>query len=143
MQTSFDARPLHGASLTDLMLGRFEDEYLPAAIAPEQLSRNAVMHRTYEGTSAPVQVYWFDDRIEINSPGGPHGVVTAETFAEPGAVDYRNPILAEAMRVLGLVQRYGFGIPAAQRELRAAGQGEPEFRVTPHRVHCTVYARRH
>ena len=44
------------------------------------------------------------------------------------------------MRVLGLVQRYGFGIPAARRELRANGQPEPEFQIEPDRVHCTVRA---
>ena len=88
------------------------------ANALQQLVRNAVMHRTYEGTNAPVQVYWFDDRVEIGSPGGPYGSVTVDNFAEPGVVDYRNPVLAEAMRVLGLVQRYGFGIPAARQALR-------------------------
>ena len=46
--------------------------------ALQQLVRNAVMHRTYEGTNAPVRVYWFDDRIEIISPGGPYGAVTAD-----------------------------------------------------------------
>ncbi len=108
--------------------------------ALQQLVRNAVMHRTYDGTNAPVHVYWFDDRIEINSPGGPYGALTPENFGRPGVIDYRNPTLAEAMRVLGLVQRYGFGIPAARRELRAAGQGGPEFRVDTHWVHCTVRA---
>ena len=68
-------------------------------------------------------------------------MVNAGNFGQPGVVDYRNPILAEAMRVLGLVQRYGFGIPAARRLLRAAGHPEPEFRVDPNRVHCTVRAR--
>jgi len=98
------------------------------------------MHRTYEGTNAPVRVYWFDDHIEIISPGGPYGAVTADTFGQPGVVDYRNPILAEAMRVFGLMQRYGFGIPAARRELRANGQPEPDFDVGANSVHCTVRA---
>ena len=111
--------------------------------ALQQLARNAVMHRTYEGTSAPVRVYWFDDRIEIISPGGAYGVVTAETFGQPGIVDYRNPILAEAMRVLGLVQRYGFGIPAARRELRNNGQSGPEFDIGANSVRCTVRAGGH
>ena len=109
--------------------------------ALQQLVRNAVMHRAYDGTNAPVHVYWFDDRIEINSPGGPYGALTAENFGRPGVIDYRNPTLAEAMRVLGLVQRYGFGIPAARRELRAAGQSDPEFSIDAHWVHCTVRAR--
>ena len=52
--------------------------------ALQQLVRNAVMHRAYEGTNAPVQVYWFDDRIEINSPGGPYGALTPENFGSPG-----------------------------------------------------------
>ena len=106
--------------------------------ALHQLVRNAVMHRTYEATNAPVQVYWFDDRIEINNPGGPYGSVTADNFGEPGALDYRNPVVAEAMRVLGLVQRFGFGIPAARRALKENGQQGPEFRVEPNWVRCTV-----
>ena len=108
--------------------------------ALQQLVRNAIMHRTYEGTNAPVRVYWFDDRIEIISPGGPYGAVTADTFGQPGVVDYRNPILSEAMRVLGLVQRYGFGIPAARRELWNNGQDEPAFRVESNGIQCTVRA---
>ena len=108
--------------------------------ALQQLVRNAVMHRTYEDTNAPVRVYWFDDRIEIISPGGPYGAVTADTFGHPGVVDYRNPILAEAMRVLGLVQRYGFGIPLARQELLKNGQDEPEFRIEPNGIQCRVKA---
>ena len=108
--------------------------------ALQQLTRNAVMHRAYEGTSAPVRVYWFDDRIEIMSPGGPYGVVTVETFGQPDAVDYRNPIVAEAMRVLGLVQRYGVGIATARRALRDNGQPPPEFEVRAELVRCTVWA---
>ena len=109
--------------------------------ALRQLVRNAVMHRTYEGTNAPIHVYWFDDRVEITSPGGPYGALTAENFGQPGIVDYRNQILAEAMRVLGLAQRYGAGIPTARRALLNNGQPEPDFRVEPNWVHCTVRAR--
>lgn len=109
--------------------------------ALQQLARNALMHRTYEGTNSPVHVYWFDDRVEINSPGGPYGAVTVDNFGRPGLVDYRNPILAEAMRVLGLVQRYGAGIPSAKRHLQDNGQREPDFQVEPNWVNCTVWAR--
>lgn len=81
--------------------------------ALQQLVRNAVMHRTYERTNAPIRLYWFDDRIEIHSPGGPFGIVTAENFGRPGITDYRNPHVAEAMKVLGYVQRFGVGIATA------------------------------
>ena len=85
--------------------------------ALRQLVRNALMHRSYEATHAPVRVYWFDDRIEIHNPGGPFGAVTPENFGQPGVADYRNPNLAEALRALGYVQRFGAGIPIARRAL--------------------------
>jgi ATP-dependent DNA helicase RecG len=98
-------------------------------VALQQLTRNAIMHRAYEGTNAPVRVYWFDDRIEIHNPGGPYGAVTTENFGQPGVTDYRNPYIAEAMRVLGFVQRFGVGIATAQRELARNGNPPLEFRV--------------
>lgn len=110
--------------------------------ALQQLVRNAVMHRTYEATNAPVHVYWFDDRIEIHSPGGPFGVVTRENFGEPGITDYRNPNLAESMRVLGFVQRFDFGIPTARRLLQENGNPALQLEATESRVLCKVGAAR-
>lgn len=103
-------------------------------VALQQLVRNAVLHRTYEATNAPVHVYWFDDRIDIARPGGPFGSVNSVTFGQPGVVDYRNPNLAEALRVLGYVQRFGFGIPTARRELERNGNPPLRFEVSPYRV---------
>lgn len=108
--------------------------------ALRQLVYNAIMHRVYERTNAPVRVVWFNDRIEIVNPGGPYGAVDANTFGQPGVVDYRNPTLTEAMRVLGLVQRYGMGIDLARRALHDNGQSEPEFRIDPNWLFCTVRA---
>ena len=85
--------------------------------ALRQLVRNAQMHRSYEATNTPVRVYWFDDRIEIHNPGGPFGSVTPENFGQPGITDYRNPNLAEALRALGYVQRFGAGIAIARKAL--------------------------
>lgn len=111
--------------------------YPPSAL--QQLTRNAVMHRAYESTNAPVRAYWFDDRIEIISPGGPFGNVTPENFGQPGLADYRNPHLAEAMRVLNLVQRFGVGIALAQTSLRENGNPPISFKVDQSMVFATVY----
>lgn len=124
--------------LTDFTERRMELFPLEAL---HQFTRNAVMHRTYESTNAPIHVYWFDDRIEILSPGGPFGVVTADRFGEPGLVDYRNPNLADAMKTLGFVQRFGVGIPTARRLLTKAGYPEPEFEATENHVRVTVNQR--
>lgn len=109
--------------------------------ALRQITRNAVMHRTYEVTNAPVHVYWFNDRLEVLSPGGPFGAVTISRFGEPGLVDYRNPNVADAMKTLGFVQRYGVGIPIAKNKLEAAGHPEPEFDISNYFVRVTIKAR--
>ncbi|WPH13606.1 ATP-binding protein [Variovorax paradoxus] len=106
--------------------------------ALQQLVRNAVMHRTYEGTNAPVRVYWFDDRIEISNPGGPYGAVTVENFGRPGISDYRNPVLAGVLKTLGFVQRFGFGIAESRRALQANGNPPLEFQVEPTVVLATI-----
>ncbi|MEQ9373352.1 MAG: ATP-binding protein [Coleofasciculus chthonoplastes F3-SA18-01] len=98
-------------------------------VALQQLTRNAVMHRIYEGTYAPVRITWFNDRIEIQNPGGPFGQVTKQNFGQPGVTDYRNPHLAEAMKNLGYVQRFGVGIQLARKELQKNGNPPLEFVV--------------
>ena len=106
--------------------------------ALQQITRNAVMHRTYEATNAPIRVSWFNDRIEVLSPGGAFGTVNAENFGRPGFTDYRNPNLAEAMKTLGYVQRFGVGIPTARRLLKGAGHPEPEFEINHNYVLATI-----
>ena len=106
--------------------------------ALQQIIWNAVMHRTYEATNAPINVCWFNDHIEITSPGGAFGSVTADNMGMSGVTDYRNPSLAEAMKTLGYVQRFGVGISIAKRQLKDAGHPEPEFRVTDNHVQVTI-----
>ena len=106
--------------------------------ALQQLLRNAVLHRNYEGTNAPIHLYWFEDRIEISNPGGPFGMVTEKNFGQPHVVDYRNPTIAEVLHNLAFVQKFGFGIQNARNLLRANGNPEPEFAVSASTVIVTV-----
>jgi ATP-dependent DNA helicase RecG len=45
----------------------------------------------------------------------------------PQRNDYRNPVVAEAMRALGYVNRYGQGVLRAQRALSDNGNRPAEF----------------
>lgn len=108
-------------------------------VALQQLARNAVMHRTYEHTSAPVRVYWFDDRIEISNPGGPYGSITAQNFGQPGRADYRNPQLASAFKVLGYAQRFGAGILIAREALAKNGNPPPEFQIEQNFIAAIIF----
>jgi ATP-dependent DNA helicase RecG len=107
--------------------------------ALQQLTRNAIMHRSYENTNAPVKVYWFNGRIEIQNPGGLFGQVNRDNFGK-GVTDYRNPHLAGVMKDLGYVQRFGYGIPTAKRALDRNGNPPPEFLLDD--AYTTVIVRR-
>ncbi|MDZ4830164.1 MAG: putative DNA binding domain-containing protein [Phycisphaerae bacterium] len=79
----------HNSMTVDLVSGAVErrrSSYPIAAI--QKLARNSVMHRTYEATNAPIRFTWYDDRIELTSPGGPFGSVNAKNFGSPGVTDY-------------------------------------------------------
>jgi ATP-dependent DNA helicase RecG len=110
-------------------------------VALQQLVRNAILHRIYEGTNAPARIYWFSDRIEIQNPGGPFGQVNRENFGTPGITDYRNPHLAEVMKNLGYVQRFGIGIALARKELEKNGNPPPEFKIEDTNVLVTLRRR--
>lgn len=92
--------------------------------ALRELVMNAIMHRSYE-SNAPIYIYEFYDRIEIINPGGLFGEATPQNF--PNASDYRNVVLAEAMKILGYVNRFNYGVTRAIAELESNGNGKPDF----------------
>ncbi len=106
--------------------------------AVRQILYNAVLHRTYESTNAPIRVYWFNDRIEITSPGGPYGNVTPENFGQPGITDYRNPNITDVLKTFGFIQAFGRGIATARRELANNGNPPLEFEVNHSTVVCSI-----
>jgi ATP-dependent DNA helicase RecG len=100
----------------------------PVAALREALA-NAITHRDYEMTNSPVRFYWYHDRVEIISPGGPYGQVTEDNFGSENAFDHRNRRLAAVMKHLGYVEIFGRGIPLIRRALRDNHNPEPEFIV--------------
>ncbi|HQV65314.1 MAG TPA: ATP-binding protein [Saprospiraceae bacterium] len=95
--------------------------------ALRELLMNAIMHRNYESNS-PIYIYEFSDRIEILNPGGLYGDVNAQNF--PNTSDYRNVVVAEAMKTLGYVNRFNYGVKRATNELINNGNGNPDFDLT-------------
>jgi ATP-dependent DNA helicase RecG len=122
--------------ITSTPTHQIEMPYPPAAL--QQILYNAVLHRTYESTNAPVRVYWFNDRIEINSPGGPYGNVTSENFGKPGITDYRNPDIGDVLKTFGFIQAFGRGIATARREMERNSNPPLEFETNQSAVVCTL-----
>jgi ATP-dependent DNA helicase RecG len=121
-----DTRVRSGNGSTQVKVSALREELHPdyPEVAIREVLMNAVMHRDYQ-SNTPIRFYWFKDRIEIQSPGGLFGEVTADTLGRRNS--YRNPVLAEAMKALGYVNRFGYGILRAQDALKRNGNPPIEF----------------
>jgi ATP-dependent DNA helicase RecG len=107
-------------------------------LAVRELLMNAVMHRDYAST-APLRITWLSDRIEIQSPGGLYGEASPSNF--PRQTSYRNPIVAEALKALGYVNRYGRGVIRAQKALEENESAPAEFAFDSGFVLATIRRR--
>jgi len=116
LKTLFPSRPVPDSALREKQTTPYP------TWAVRELLMNAVMHRDYQ-SNAPIRFYWFSDRIEIQNPGGLFG--NATNF--PDQNDYRNPKIAEALKTLGYVNRFGRGIATVQAELKNNANPPAEF----------------
>jgi len=55
---------------------------------------------------------------------------------------YRNPVIAEALKLLGFVNRFGYGVQRAQALLAENGNPPAEFEFDEHSVRVTIRKRR-
>lgn len=87
---------------------------------------NALTHRDYTRLGA-VHVQWREDRLEISNPGGfPDGVRLDNLLvAQPRP---RNPLLSDAFKRAGIVERTGRGIDTIFVEQIRTGRPAPSYR---------------
>lgn len=111
-------RPVGTSSMKEATVADY-----PAAALREFLL-NAVMHHAFDAPSF-IRIMQFDDRIEIQNPGPLYGYANPGNF--PRQTSYRNPVIAEAMKVLGFVNRFGRGVERAQAALARNGNPPAEF----------------
>ncbi len=87
---------------------------------------NAVVHRSYHIKSAPIFVRMFDDRMEVESPGGFMPQITPENIV--GTHRPRNLFLMLALREYGEVRCISEGTRRIVAEMESANLPPPEFR---------------
>jgi ATP-dependent DNA helicase RecG len=129
-----EARPVRVTNLRDETVWDFPRP------AVREFLLNAISHRNYE-SNAPVRFHRFADRLEINNPGGLYGAVSPANF--PRQTDYRNPIVAEALKVLGYVNRFGRGVLDAQEALRENGNPPASYAFEPASVTVSAHKSKH
>jgi len=86
---------------------------------------NALVHRDYTRRGA-IHVQWSEDQLEISSPGGfPSGIRLDNLLVAPPHP--RSPLLADAFKRAGLVERTGRGINRMFTEQLRVGRSAPDY----------------
>lgn len=106
--------------------------------ALRELFLNSLMHRDWQ-SNTPNKLYVFRDRIEIENPGGLYGEATPENF--PQVNSYRNPVIAESLKTLGFVNRFGYGVQRAQHLLEKNQSRRAEFTHWTFSTRVVIFSR--
>jgi len=86
---------------------------------------NAFIHRDYTRLGA-IHIQWHSDKLMISSPGGfPEGVTTGNILVTPPQP--RNPLLADALKRAGLVERTARGVDTIFFEQLRNGRPAPTY----------------
>lgn len=96
---------------------------IPVSILREVLV-NALVHSDYSLRGTPIRVAFFDDRIDVESPGHLMPGMTVEDM-KSGISRIRNPVIARVFRELQLVEQWGSGVKRIFDDAREQGLPEP------------------
>lgn len=99
------------------MRRRDVSEYHPVALREALV--NAVAHADYSQHGMPIRVAVFDDRLEIENPGGWPPGMTEENM-RAGISRVRNPVIARVLHEFDYMERWGSGY----RRIREACEPE-------------------
>jgi ATP-dependent DNA helicase RecG len=118
-------------------INTYQEKLLPdySELVLRELLYNAIMHRDYE-SNAPIRFYWYNNHVEVQNAGGLYGNVNKNNYTTQN--DYRNPVVAETLRVMGYVNRFGSGISRAITLSRENGNPEMEFEFEPTHSKVTI-----
>ena len=94
--------------------------------AIRELLLNACMHRDLQ-SNTPLRFYEYAGHLEILNAGGLYGNARPENF--PTVNDYRNPLIASAMKTMGYVNMFNRGVGQVQADLKENGNPPAEFDV--------------
>lgn len=125
---AFVMKNMRHATRIDAKTGLRNDKTEYPIKAVRECVLNALVHRDYSihTEGMPIQLIMYQDRIEIINPGGLYGRIGVDQLGRVQA-DTRNPVLANAMEILGLVENRYSGIPTIQREMRMNHLPDPQF----------------
>lgn len=107
---------------------RFETKVLYPEFACQEALINAIAHRDYSQEGRGIEIYVFEDRMEVKSPGELLSTLRLEDVKSlTGAHQSRNTFVARYLRELGYMQEVGEGMRRIFELMHANELQEPKL----------------
>jgi ATP-dependent DNA helicase RecG len=110
---------------------RIKKELIPREAFRESLA-NAIVHRVWD-TNTYIQIAMYEDKIEINSPGGLPAGISKDEYLYGNISVLRNPIIAGVFNRLNIIEKFGTGIARINKEYTHS-ISKPDFEVSENRI---------
>jgi len=108
----------------------FEERFEYPTFAWQEAIVNAVAHRDYRYEGSSIEVWMFDDRLEIRSPGELVEPVTIEHLQKRERIHAsRNPRIVRVLTDMGYMREQGEGIPRMFDVMEKEGLYPPDIRL--------------
>ncbi len=114
---------------------RVKKELIPKEAFRESLA-NAIVHRIWD-TNSYIQIAMYEDRIEINSPGGLPKGISEEEYLYGNISVLRNPIIAGVFYRLDIIEKFGTGIARINDEYTHS-IAKPGFAVSENSIRIVL-----
>jgi hypothetical protein len=126
---------------------RAEPVYRYPMVALREIIANAVVHRDYEDQASSVQIFAFEDRIEVLSPGAWHGAPVSPGERPLGGLarrsQRRNFRIAQALSWSHLFEGLGTGVARSVENCERVGAPEPLVVIDEDSVRVTIFPQPH
>ena len=101
---------------------------------------NAITHRDYSLEGQGIEIFVYDDRMEVQSPGSLLSTVDLNELKKlTGVHESRNALLARVLREVGYVREMGEGIRRIFRLFNDADFVPPDIQSTPSKFMITLH----
>lgn len=117
------------------------DVYSIPVEAIREVVVNALVHANYAERGTPIRVGFYDDRIQVDSPGLLLPGMTVESMRRASRL--RNPSLARIFREAGIMEQWGTGVQRVFEQIAEAGLPEPRVEEVMDRLRFTVHVPSH
>jgi ATP-dependent DNA helicase RecG len=108
----------------------FEERFEYPTFAWQEAIINAVAHRDYALEGTPIEIWMFDDRLEIRSPGRLVPPVTVDLLQRRERIHAsRNPRIVRVLTDWGFMRELGEGIPRMFEVMEQEGLHPPDLKL--------------